>query len=407
MELNNFSESSDITPSRIHVISGLFLAVLFCALSGQINDIVSAKYLPAQFGANSGIFTLTFTFFSLGRFFTVITFSKLSDRIGRKYVLIIAFSLYTLGTFLAGIANTIEEFMFFRFIKGTSAYEGVALALINDYYPKGKRGKPIAFFTSAYGFGVLIGSIFGGLFLNWFEYLMSYMILGFFTFLSTIMIIFLVKNHPNQIKRSNLDVTPEDRIQKNQIFKQLIKNKQFIYGTCMGGLCHFCFLGMGGYLYFIILNYYLIPNAFSGLIFLATSAIGIISLLSLGKKENTIGNLQKGLTVLTLAFLSVIILFFIDSVWVLLIGILIGSACLGIVRPSIDNYISSIIPEKIRGEALGFYKSVTLIGGILGTTLTGLLGSIFWVFSPFIVMALLTFINLLISLFLLPIRSKK
>ena len=171
------------TPRKI-ITLGIFLATFLCALTGQINDLVTVKYLPAQFGGDSVMFGFTFSMFSLGKILTMILFASLSDRYGRKKILLIAFSLYSIGTFLAAIAKTPVQFMIFRLIKGTSAYEGVILALINDYYKEGERGKPIAIFSASFGTGALIGSLLGGYFLIWFDYKISFIILGFITLFS-------------------------------------------------------------------------------------------------------------------------------------------------------------------------------------------------------------------------------
>jgi len=125
---------------------GLNVAVLFSTAAVQINDIVSARYLPMAFQGDSSMFGLTFTFFSAGKLLMMFPMARLSDRIGRKPVLLVTFLLYSLGTFLAGLAPTIELFLIFRFVKGMSSYEAVSLALINDLFPEGKRNKPIAFF---------------------------------------------------------------------------------------------------------------------------------------------------------------------------------------------------------------------------------------------------------------------
>ena len=66
------------------IVLGIFLATFFCSFSGQINDLITVKYLPEQFAGDSVMFGFTFSAFSLGKILTMISFAKLSDRIGRK-----------------------------------------------------------------------------------------------------------------------------------------------------------------------------------------------------------------------------------------------------------------------------------------------------------------------------------
>ena len=68
-----------------------------------------------------------------------------------------------------------------------------------------------------------------------------------------------------------------------------------------------------------------------------------------------------------------------------------------LVFPSLDNYVSNQVPVDIRGRLLGIYRSTGLIGSILGTSITGYIGSKFWTFSPFIVMAVLMILGTVVS----------
>ena len=68
------------------IVFGIFLATFFCSFSGQINDFITVKYLPLEFGGDSVMFGITFSIFSIGKILTMILFARLSDRIGRKKI---------------------------------------------------------------------------------------------------------------------------------------------------------------------------------------------------------------------------------------------------------------------------------------------------------------------------------
>jgi len=383
------------------IILGIFLATFFCSFSGQINDFVTVKYLPLEFGGDSVMFGFTFSIFSLGKILTMILFARLSDRIGRKKILLIAFSLYSIGTFLAGIAQTPVQFMLFRLIKGTSAFEGVILALINDYYKEGERGKAIAIYSASFGIGALIGSILGGFFLIWFEYKTTFFILGFISILSILSVFLCISNHPDQ--KTELEKKSYESLKMNRKseLKRIFRTKSFILGLIINIFLMFCLSGVSTYMIFIVLNHYMIPEQLSGAILFPVIFSYILFVFFLGKKENPIRIIRYGLIILTISLSTVIILKFYDSMIIFIIGAGISSSALGAISPAVDNYISSFITKSVRGETLGIYRSLSLIGSILGAITAGYLGTISWIFSPFLVMAFIALISFLVSWFFL------
>ena len=291
--------------------------------------------------------------------------------------------------------------MIVRLIKGTSAFEGVILALINDYYKEGERGKAIAIFSSSFGIGALIGSIIGGYFLIWFEYKISFFILGFITLLSILFVFLCISNHPDQ-KIENERKPSENLKRKRKIeLKKILKTKNYILGVLINSLLMFCLSGISTYMIFIILNHYLIPEELSGVILFPISFSYIFFALVMGKNENSIRIIRFGLIILTISLLSVIFLKFYDIILIFVITAGISSSALGAISPAIDNYISSFIPKSVRGEALGIYRSLSLIGSILGAITAGYLGNVSWVFSPFLAMAFIALISFLVSWFFL------
>ena len=121
----------------------------------------------------------------------------------------------------------------------------------------------------------------------------------------------------------------------------------------------------------------------------------------MGKNENPIKLIQYCLIILSISLLSVIILFFYDNIIIFVIGAVISASALGAISPALDNYISNFITKSVRGEALGIYRTLALIGSLFGAVTAGFLGSISWIFLPFLVMALISFISVLISWFFL------
>ena len=145
----------------------------------------------------------------------------------------------------------------------------------------------------------------------------------------------------------------------------------------------------------------MIPEQLSGAILFPVIFSYIFFALLMGKKENPIRIIRYGLIILTISLSTVTILNFYDNMIIFIIGAGISSSALGAISPAVDNYISRFITKSIRGEALGIYRSLSLIGSLLGAAIAGYLGTISWIFSPFLVMAFIALISFLVSWFFL------
>lgn len=398
---NTATESFKFKKQRNRAIIGLFIAVFICSFAGMINDVIMARFLPVEFSSDSAVFGMTFTMFSLGKLIMMVPLAKFSDKLGRKSLLIFAFGIYSVGTFLAGAAQTIEQFLLFRFFKGMSSFEGIALALINDYFKEGERGKPIAFFFTSLGVGSLLGTLTGGFFLNWFEYRYSFYILGLITFISVLSVLVLIKN-PQKIIRVNVNFESK-KTQKNlnkTKLKQLLKNRNFLIGLLVGTIITFIYSGLSSYTLYILLNYFKVENQQSGIFLLPASGAFILMSLTLGHNEETLKILKRGLPFLAVFFSFFAFLIIFTPVYFFILLLVLCFALLGVLMPAIDNFESNLVPQDIKGEALGLYRSVTLMGSVIGSTVIGYIGSIYWEFSPFLLMGIFSLVGFILTRFI-------
>lgn len=90
----------------------------------------------------------------------------LSDRLGRRPIILSSLALFALLTLLTALAQSARELIFWRLLTGIGA-SGVVpmgLALIGDLFPYEKRGRPLGWLFGAMAGGMAFGSTFGVLF---------------------------------------------------------------------------------------------------------------------------------------------------------------------------------------------------------------------------------------------------
>lgn len=93
-----------------------------------------------------------------------VLFGILSDRYGRKSVLQWTILTYSVGTFLCGIANSLEVLLFFRIITGlgVGGEWATGQTYVGETFPAKVRGRYGAFMQTGAPVGIVLASIVGG-----------------------------------------------------------------------------------------------------------------------------------------------------------------------------------------------------------------------------------------------------
>lgn len=111
-----------------------------------------------QFGLNDLQTSFLFSIYSLTQFFATPIIGKLSDRFGRKPLLIISLVGTVIANFIAGTATTAIVLFLARFLDGiTGGNISVAQAVISDVTNRENRAKAFGLFGAANGLGFILG----------------------------------------------------------------------------------------------------------------------------------------------------------------------------------------------------------------------------------------------------------
>lgn len=141
---------------------------------------------------------------------------------------------------------------------------------------------------------------------------------------------------------------------------------------------------------------------------LAGEAIGmLIADVPTGMLQGRLGNKQVMMMGFVVAIVSTLLLFFVNSIWVVFLLRMaagLGKAMYGV---SMHIYIANNVQLVQRGKAISIFGGVHRLGGFIGPALGGVVAAAFGLRAPFIVFAGAGFIGLmLIALYTQNTKSK-
>ncbi|PGY08184.1 MDR family MFS transporter [Bacillus sp. AFS031507] len=149
-----------------YVFWGLVISTLISALDANIMQTASPTIVKQLGGME--LFAWIFVVYMLASTVTVPLYGKLSDMYGRKKLLIIAVSIFTLGSILCGMANSISTLIIFRGVQGIGAGGMIPLSMIivGDLFTIENRGKIQAVFSSIWAISSIVGPVLGSFFVE-------------------------------------------------------------------------------------------------------------------------------------------------------------------------------------------------------------------------------------------------
>lgn len=143
----------------ITVMFGAFMAVMDISV---VN--VALPYMQGTFGANLSTITWVATSYSIAEIIMVTMAGWWSTVLGRRRLYLISFTVFTIGSMLAGLSQSFTQMLIFRTIQGMGGGSliPVSQAIMRETFPDEEQGMAMAIYSMGVVLAPGIGPIIGG-----------------------------------------------------------------------------------------------------------------------------------------------------------------------------------------------------------------------------------------------------
>lgn len=343
-------------------------------------------------GSTPALIGLAMGIYGLPQVLLQIPFGLLSDKFGRKKIILIGLSLFFIGSVIAALSSTIYGVLIGRGFQGAGAVSAVVMALVADLTQEVHRTKAMAMIGASIGASFGIGMVAGPIISGFGGVQMVFAATAVLTLLAMVSVLYVVPNPQKSKLHRDAEFVPAQAM-------SALKNPDLLrldYGIFVQHLL-------------LMAIFVVVPSLMrqSGLqagqewqVYLpvfATSMAVMIPFIILAEKKRKMKAVFLGavavlaLSTLGLSFLHDELISIIGFLWVFFCGF-------NLLEATLPSLISKTAPADLKGTAMGAYSSSQFMGLFLGGALGGWFNGRYGVTSVFLFCAVMAFSWFLVSL---------
>lgn len=360
----------------------IFLTV-FIDLVGFGIIIPLLPIFAEKFGASGLQVGLLLMSYSLMQFFFAPLWGRLSDKVGRRPMLLLSLLASAAGFTIWGFAGSLTMLFISRIVAGIgNANLAVAQAYIADVTTAENRAKGMGIVGAAFGLGFVLGPAIGGLCAHLQP---GYNLAGFvaagFSLLDLVLTFFLL---PEPEKRSQAG--KERFVFKPGFYFRTLFNERLRLSFAIFFISTFAFANMEATLVLLTEHKFGFSPAQNGWLF---AFIGLVMVITQG---GLIGRLSKKYGEARLISAGALIVAAgllltpsTDLTWMLYLAVALLAVGSGITTPSNQSIISKLAPTEEIGGVMGVGQSLSTLGRILGPVIGGASFQYLGMGSPYVI----------------------
>lgn len=353
--------------------SYVFILILVAVLSA-FGPFITDFYLPAlpalthYFNTTASAVQLSLTFGMIGLAGGQLFIGPLSDKYGRKKLLLASLILFLISTIGAVTTNKISMFLFFRLLQGAFGAGAIVVSksIATDLYDGRELAKFFSVASIVQGLAPVFAPVLGGFLLE----VMDWKGIFFILFLLALAIIIMLLFFKESLSPSNKVVDGIFRVFKN--YGGVLKNKQFMLYVAVQSLAMGAMFAYISASPFIFQEHYGIsPLAYSICFGANGFAIMMGSLLSMRFRSISQGMGTGSLLFWIMSLVVSVTLLFNIPVQGIETAFFLQMFCLGLILPTSMTLALNLEREN-SGNASAILGFLTFLAGGVVSPLTGL-----------------------------------
>ena len=372
------------TALRLQVIEPLrenAALLMVCVATGiiMLGQGVISPVLPLyakDFGVSAAMVGATISVFGLARMLLNLPAGFLSDRFGRRLLLVGGPAITALGSFLSAGAGDIWQLLAYRFVAGAGSamFMTGALILVTDISTAENRGRMLSLYQGSLLLGVSIGPALGGLTAELAGLRAPFVVVGV---LAAVCAVWALREMPetHQAAVPVASATPADRpppVAGARPLRSLFTNPGFTLVSLVTFSIFFTRTGSRQTVLALVGNEQLGLSA--GALGAVFAMIALLNLAMIGPSGAWADRFGRKRVIVPSAIVSAgaLGLFAVTSSlgFFLLAAVLLGIGT-GLAGPAPAAYAADVVPAEARGVGMGLYRTYSDVGFVAGPLLLG------------------------------------
>lgn len=367
-----------------HLLVIIFVLFFDMVLYSFIIPMV--PYLKVTYTLNASMMGILFSMYAISLFLTTPFFGRLTDRVGRKYTILIGLFSLTVSTLLFAFSTSIFMLLLARFIQGAAAAASwtAGFALLADLFHKEQRGPVMGIALTGISTGTLLGAPISGFLFDLGGYQLPFIITASGLFILSMVTTFILKEPIRQKQETSTNM------------RSLLKNKTVIFILAIILLGETTLVLLEPLLPVFISERFHVSSSEIGLIFaIITIGYGMMAPISGALSNHLHPHIVMIGSLIILAFLLPWLVFT-TSLWqTMFVGFLVGAMIGAVISPTMTSLGEAVDENNNEdyGTAYGLSNMALAVGMMIGPTITGVLADMFSIPTVMIVISISLFLS--------------
>ena len=335
---------------------GLFMIFpVFALFAEQAFQEITA----IQIGIAIGIYGLTQALLQ-------IPYGMLSDRYGRKPLIILGMLVFAAGSMVCAVADSIEMMIVGRALQGMGAVAAVLMATVADLVSEQFRLRAMSIVGMTIGLSFTVSLVAGPVLAEWIGVRGIFWVIALLAGLGILLTLFAIPEIKNQYFQREAEADPKQ-------FKEVLRDKELLRLDVGVFILHATLTAMFVALPIMIRDFAGMDSLHHWELYLPVMLLSFALMVPFIIQAETKGRMKSVYlgAIATLVITQLLFIFFHSGFWAFFVVLLIFFTAFNLLEASLPSLVVKMAPADKKGTASGIYSTSQFLGAALGGVLGG------------------------------------